>query len=249
MQRAFADRAEYLGDSDFVKVPLAGLTSKEYAAKLRAEIGAKATPSSVVRAGVPPGAEPDHTTHLTVMDSAGMAVSTTQTVNGWFGSGFVVEGTGVLLNNEMDDFSIKPGVPNLFGAIGNEKNAIQAGKRPLSSMSPAIVFREGKPVLALGSPSGTRIITCVASVIVNRLAFGLPLYDSVALVRYHHQWQPDELRVDAPGFPRALETDLKRRGHKLNVSNLGCRVAAVELRDGLLHGVADPRGEGLSLGE
>jgi gamma-glutamyltranspeptidase/glutathione hydrolase len=176
-------------------------------------------------------------------------VSTTQTINGWFGSGFVVEGTGVLLNNEMDDFSIKPGVANLYGAIGNDKNAIQPGKRPLSSMSPTIVFREGKPVLALGSPSGTRIITCVASAIVNRIAFGLPLYESVALVRYHHQWLPDELRVDEPGFPPELARALEAKGYKLNVSNLGCRVAAVELNDGLLHGVADPRGEGQSLGE
>lgn len=249
MQRAFADRAEYLGDSDFVKVPLKGLVSKEYAAELRKSFGENATPSSVVKAGVPPGAEPEHTTHLTVMDAEGNAVSTTQTINGWFGSGFVVEGTGVFLNNEMDDFSIKPGVANLYGAIGNDKNAIAPGKRPLSSMSPAIVFREGKPFLALGSPSGTRIITCVASTIVNRIAYQMPLYDSVASVRYHHQWQPDEIRVDLPGFPPALSAALEKKGYKLNASNLGCRVAAVELENGLLHGVADPRGEGLSLGE
>lgn len=249
MQRAFADRAEYLGDTDFVKVPLKGLTSKEYAASLRRGFGESATPSSIVKAGIPPGAEPEHTTHLTVMDSQGNAVSTTQTINGWFGSGFVVEGTGVLLNNEMDDFSIKPGVANLFGAIGNDKNAVAPGKRPLSSMSPTIVFRGGKPWLALGSPSGTRIITCVASTILNRVAFGLPLYDAVARVRYHHQWQPDEIRVDLPGFPPSLASALERKGYTLNVSNLGCRVAAVELENGLLHGVADPRGEGLSLGE
>ena len=251
MQRAFADRAEYLGDPDFVKVPLEGLVSKSYAESLRAGFPERmAKPSSEIRAGDPTRfQEPDHTTHLNVMDAEGNTVSTTQTINGWMGSAVVVEGTGIILNNEMDDFSIKPGVANLFGAIGGDKNSIAGRKTPLSSMSPTILFKDGKPVLTLGSPSGTRIITCVAQVIANRLAFGMPLFESVATIRYHHQWQPDEIRVDSPGFPGPLKKDLEARGYKVREQDLGCRVAAIEAKDGILHGVADPRGEGLSLGE
>jgi gamma-glutamyltranspeptidase/glutathione hydrolase len=183
------------------------------------------------------------------MDGEGNVVSTTQTINGWMGSGLVAEGTGVVLNNEMDDFAVKPGVANLFGALGGAKNAVAPGKRPLSSMSPTIVFREGEPVLALGSPSGTRIISCVAQTIANRIGFGMPLYEAVAVIRYHHQWQPDEIRVDDPGFPPTLHAEMERRGYKVNTSNLGCRVSAVEKKNGALYGVADPRGEGVSLGD
>lgn len=249
MQRAFADRAEYLGDPDFVKVPLAGLTAKTYAAKLRAQIPERnASPSLTVKPGRPPGVEPEHTTHLTVMDGAGNTVTSTQTINGYFGSGLVAAGTGVLLNNEMDDFSVKPGVANLFGAIGNDKNAVAAEKRPLSSMSPTIVFRGGEPFLALGSPSGTRIITCVAQTLLNRLAYGMPLYEAVAVIRYHHQWLPDEIRVDSPGFAPFVTRELETRGYRVRVSDLGCRVAAVERSPAGLRGVADPRGEGIALG-
>jgi gamma-glutamyltranspeptidase/glutathione hydrolase len=183
------------------------------------------------------------------MDGEGNTVSTTQTINGWMGSGVVAGNTGVVMNNEMDDFSVKPGTANLYGAIGGEKNAIAPGKRPLSSMSPTILFRDKQPVLALGSPSGTRIISCVAQVIANRLIFGLPLFESIATIRYHHQWQPDEIRVDAPGFPAAIKAELEKRGYHINESNLGCRVSAVENKNGLLQGVADPRGEGISAAE
>jgi gamma-glutamyltranspeptidase/glutathione hydrolase len=251
MQRAFADRAEYLGDPEFVDVPIKGIISKKYAASLRAQIPeANAKPSTEIPPGRPMDfQEPDHTTHLNVMDKFGNTVATTQTINGWMGSGLVAEGTGVLMNNEMDDFAIKPGVANLFGALGGDKNAIAPKKTPLSSMSPTILFKDGKPVMALGSPSGTRIITCVAQVIANRVTHGMPLYEAVSTIRYHHQWAPDEIRVDSPGFPAPLKKDLEGRGYKIKELDLGCRIAAIEAKDGMLHGVADPRGEGIALGE
>lgn len=249
MQRAYADRAEYLGDTDFVMVPMKGIRSKEYAKTLRAQFGDRASPSTDVKAGEPRRFEGDHTTHLNVMDAEGNTVASTQTINGWMGSGLVVEGTGIVMNNEMDDFAIKPGVANLFGALGGDKNSIAPLKTPLSSMSPTILFKNGSPVLALGSPSGTRIITCVTQVILNRIGFGLPLYDAVSTARYHHQWFPDEIRSDAPGFPSRLASDLEGRGHKLRIQDLGCRIAAIENQAGVLHGVMDPRGDGIAAGE
>lgn len=254
MQRAFADRASYLGDMDFVKVPVQGLVSKEYARKLRAGIHSNiATPSRDLKAGNPwPFHNPyesKQTTHFTVMDKEGNTVASTQTINTEFGSGLVAEGTGIVLNNEMDDFSAKPGALNAYGAVGSRQNAIAPGKRPLSSMSPTIVFRDGKPVLALGTPSGTRIINCVTQTILNYFEHKLPLYESVASVRYHHQWAPDEIRVDPPGFSPTLTQKLRAMGHSVRVASLGCQVNAIAREGSQLHGVADPRGEGMSLGQ
>ena len=250
MQQAFADRAEHLGDTDFVQVPVAWLTSKKYAAQVAGQIVKdKARERKLVTAGKPGPTESDQTTHFSLMDEEGWVVSSTQTINGYFGSSVVVPGTGILLNNEMDDFSAKVGADNLFQAIGGRKNLPVAGKRPLSSMSPTIVMKGGKPLLALGSPSGTRIITCVAQSLLNYFEYGMSLKDSVALVRYHHQWFPDEIRTDAQGLPGATEAALRKMGHTLRRKNLGCRIQAVAREGRRLLGVSDIRGRGLVSGE
>ncbi len=255
MQRAYADRAAYLGDADFVKVPVAGLISKKYAALLRGKISsALAKPSRKVKEGNPwPYSNPyesDETTHFTVMDKSGNTVSSTQTINYYFGSGVVVDGTGIVLNDEMDDFSAKPGAMNLFGAVGSTQNRVQAKKRPLSSMSPTIVFDSGgkAPVMALGTPSGTRIITCVTQTMLNYLVYKMPLYDAVSSLRYHHQWAPDEIRVDEPGFTKEMTFALQKMGHSVRTRNLGCRVNAIAMEGSRLIGISDPRGEGKSVG-
>lgn len=192
MRRAYADRAKYLGDPGFVKVPVAGLLSKEYAARLRASIDlSRASKSEEVFAGKPPGAEGDQTTHFSVVDQHGNAVSNTYTLNLAFGSGYSVDGAGFFLNNEMDDFSAKPGAPNAFGLVGGEANAIAPGKRPLSSMAPTIVLKDGAPYLVTGSPGGSTIITVVLQEILNVLAFDMNVAEATAVPRVHHQWQPD----------------------------------------------------------
>jgi gamma-glutamyltranspeptidase / glutathione hydrolase len=250
MQRAFADRATYLGDPDFVKVPFAGLTSKKYAETIRKQIPIdRAVPSESVAAGDPSIYESNETTHISIIDAEGNVVSTTQTINGHFGSGIVAEGTGVLLNNEMDDFATKPGASNLYGAIGGAPNSIVPGKRPLSSMSPTIVLKNGTPVLALGSPNGTKIISCLTLTLLNYLEYGLPLYDSIATLRYHHQWKPDELLVENPSFEKSTARALEKMGHHIVVKDIGCRVQAVSREGELLHAVADPRYEGLAVAQ
>ncbi|MBT3984110.1 MAG: gamma-glutamyltransferase [Bacteriovoracaceae bacterium] len=249
MQLAFADRAKYLGDADFVKVPVKGLTSKAYAKELRAQIQPNtAKKMKAVDHGNPFPYESSETTHFTVMDRYGFVVSSTQTINGLMGSGLVIPGTGIVLNNEMDDFATKVGAKNLFGAVGGEKNLVESEKRPLSSMSPTIVLNKGKPVIALGTPSGTRILTCVAQVLLNYLEHELPLYESVAATRIHHQWYPDSIRIGPPYFNDKLLNRLKGIGYKINKSPLHCRIQAISNEEGKLHGVSDPRGEGLSIG-
>lgn len=251
MQQAFADRARYLGDMDFVKVPIKKLTSKKYAQGISKNIPKeKALKKEDVKAGTFKNwKESDHTTHFSIMTKDGSAIVSTQTINGWFGSGVVAPGTGIVLNNEMDDFSTKVGSVNLFGAIGGQNNLVQPEKRPLSSMSPTLVFDDGRPVLALGTPSGTRILTCVAQTILNYFEHKLPLYESVAAVRYHHQWFPDEIRTDAKGLPFDTKKSLEEMGYKLTEKNLGCRIQAIAWERNKLHGVSDPRGEGMSLGK
>lgn len=250
MKLAFVDRAAYLGDSDFVDVPIKGLINKNYAAHLRQGIDLeKAQKADTLTPGNPVPYESPETTHFTLMDKAGAVVSSTQTINGYFGSGMVIEGTGVLLNNEMDDFATKVGAQNIYGAVGGNKNLIAPKKRPLSSMSPTIVFKDGKPLLALGSPSGTRILTCVAQSLVNYLQHDMPLYESLSAVRFHHQWRPDELWVESPGLAPETEVALREKGQELKRKNLGCRVQAVAWEENQLHGVSDPRGEGKVGGE
>ncbi len=192
MRRAYADRAKYLGDPGFVKVPVAGLLSKDYARQLREGIDLNhAARSEDVSAGKPPGAEGDQTTHFSIIDKDGNAVSNTYTLNLAFGSGYSVDGAGFLLNNEMDDFSAKPGAPNAFGLLGGEANAIAPGKRPLSSMAPTIVLKGGEPYLVTGSPGGSTIITVVLQELLNVLTYDMNVAEATAAARIHHQWQPD----------------------------------------------------------
>jgi gamma-glutamyltranspeptidase / glutathione hydrolase len=215
MKPAYADRAEYLGDPDVVKVPVAGLTSKRYAAELRRAIDPeRARPAQSVRAGKPAAFEGDNTTHFSVIDRDGNAVANTYTLNFSFGLGLVADGTGILLNNELDDFAAKPGAPNAYGLVGGDANAPGPRKRPLSSMTPTIVLKDGKPFLVTGSPGGSRIITTVLQVIVNVIDRKLPVAEAIAEPRMHHQWWPDEVAVEH-GFSPDLIRALKARSHNV----------------------------------
>ena len=250
MQQAFADRARYLGDMDYVKVPLKELTSKEYAKMIREKIPAdRALTKDEVLPGKFDGYESTETTHFSIMDKDGAMISSTQTVNGFMGSGLVIPGTGMLLNNEMDDFATKVGAKNLFGAVGGENNLVESEKRPLSSMSPTLVLKNGEPLLAVGTPSGTRILTCVAQTILNYIEHNQPLLNAVSAVRYHQQWYPDELRVGTVGLLKDEEDKLREMGYKINHRNLGCRIQAIALEKGQFIGVSDPRGLGLAAGK
>jgi gamma-glutamyltranspeptidase/glutathione hydrolase len=212
MRRAYADRAVYLGDPDFVRVPVRGLISKSYARIISKNIGARATPSSEIRNGDPVAAEGDNTTHFSVVDRYGNAVANTYTLNLSYGNGLIADGTGVLLNNELDDFAAKPGVPNAFGLVGATANAPAPRKRPLSSMTPTIVMKDGKPYLVTGSPGGSRIITTVLQIILNVLDHGMNVADAVAAPRIHHQWLPDEVFAEKT-YPEDTLKQLEARGH------------------------------------
>ena len=215
MKLAYADRSEYLGDPDFVKIPVTGLTSKAYANELVKTIDDnKARLSSTIKPGKPQPYESDQTTHFSVMDKAGNAVAVTYTLNLNFGSGIVAAGTGILLNNEMDDFSVKPGVPNAFGLVGGAANAIEAKKRPLSSMTPTIVMKNNKPWLVTGSPGGARIITTVLQSVVNTIDHEMNPAEAIITPRVHHQWLPDELRVEEGISPDTIKL-LQDKGHKV----------------------------------
>jgi gamma-glutamyltranspeptidase/glutathione hydrolase len=249
MKRAYADRALFMGDPDSVKIPVAGLTSKAYAAKLRAGIDpAKARPSSDIRLGEPAPAEGNNTTHFSVIDQNGMAVSNTYTLNLSYGVGLVAEGTGVLLNNELDDFAAKPMAPNAYGLVGFEANAPGPGKRPLSSMTPTIVLKDGKAMLVTGSPGGSRIITAVLNVIVNVIDHGKTVAQAVSAPRVHHQWLPDKLFVE-PGLPAETIATLQARGHTVEVSPPFASVNSIAVTADDLVGAADARSRGaLALG-
>ncbi|MCK1358683.1 gamma-glutamyltransferase [Bradyrhizobium sp. 199] len=213
MKRAYADRARYLGDPAFVNAPIETLIAKDYAAKLRAGIFAdRATPSKELASAGPSQREGSNTTHFSVVDGRGNAVSNTYTLNFSYGVGLVADGTGVLLNNELDDFTAAVGASNAYGLVGFEANLPGPGKRPLSSMSPTIVLRDGKPVLVTGSPGGSRIISTVLQVIVNVLDYKMDIAAAVATPRLHHQWLPDEVRIER-GFPDDVLLSLKAMGH------------------------------------
>ena len=246
---AYADRAEYLGDPDFIKVPQKGLTSKKYANELASKIKFdRATPSAMVKPGQPQGFESDQTSHFSVMDAAGNVVSCTYTLNLNFGSGIVARGTGVLLNNEMDDFSIKPGVPNAYGLIGGDANAIAPGKRPLSSMTPVIVSTQEGPMLATGSPGGARIITTVLQNLINVIDFDMNIAEAIMMPRMHHQWLPDFLRLER-GFSPDTIALLKKMGHEVRIMPAMGRVQTVQRKDGHFLGASDPRSpDGAALG-
>ncbi len=243
MKRAYADRARYLGDPAFVKVPVATLTSKDYAARQRASIDLdRATPWTDALSALPPH-EGDNTTHFSVIDSMGNAVSNTYTLNFNYGVGLVAEGTGVLLNNELDDFTAAPGASNAFGLVGFEANLPGPGKRPLSSMTPTIVLKDGKPVLVTGSPGGSRIISAVLQVIVNVLDYKMDVAAAVAAPRVHHQWLPDEVRVEH-GFAEDTLAALRAKGHRV-IEPLGRTSAnSIGVTDQGLLGAPDPRSRG-----
>jgi gamma-glutamyltranspeptidase/glutathione hydrolase len=225
-------------------VPVEGLIAKPYAARLRAGIDpARARPAAEVKAGDPLPFESNQTTHFSVVDGAGNAVSNTTTLNFSYGLGLVAEGTGVLLNNEMDDFSAKPGALNAYGLVGSVANAVSPGARPLSSMTPAFVFRDGRLVLVTGSPGGSRIISTVLQVIVNVLDFRMNLAEAVAAPRIHHQWQPDVLMAEEGLSPDTLAL-LRARGHRIKVGTTSGSANSIQAADGLLAGAADPRQRG-----
>lgn len=247
MRRAFADRAAFMGDTDFVKVPVAGMIDKKYAAGLRASIDMDhASTSAQVRAGKPPGYESEETTHFTVVDKDGNAVANTYTLNGGYGSGVTAKGTGVLLNNEMDDFAAKPGSPNAYGLIQGENNAVAARKRPLSAMTPTFVLRkDGSLWFAVGSPGGPTIINTVLQVITGIVDYDMNIQQAIDAPRIHHQWLPDELAYEPFGLSADTKRALESRGHQLVTQPRYMGDAEgimIEAKTGMRLGASDPRG-------
>ncbi|HEY7665689.1 MAG TPA: gamma-glutamyltransferase [Xanthobacteraceae bacterium] len=244
MKLAYADRAAFLGDPASVELPIARLTSEAYAAELRAQIDPDhARPSAEIRPALAPPREGGNTTHFSVVDRFGNAVANTTTLNFSYGLGLVAEGTGVLLNNELDDFAAKPGAPNAYGLLGGEANAPAGGKRPLSSMTPTIVLKDGAPFLVTGSPGGSRIITAVLQVIVNVIDRKLPLADAVAQPRLHHQWWPDVVLVER-GFSPDLIRALEARGDRVVEALPPTSTNSILVTPDGLVGAADNRSRG-----
>jgi len=251
MKLAFADRAHWLGDPAFASVPR-GLVSKEYGRRLAGRIDmnrALPVPAHDIPEEATEHLFEKHTTHFSTADDAGNWVACTATINTSFGSKVIVPGTGVILNNQMDDFAIQPGVKNYFGLVGAEANAIAPGKRPLSSMSPTLVLKDGRPVLSLGAAGGPTIISQTLLTILHVVDFGLPLSEALAQTRFHHQWQPDELRVERTITPR-VRRELERRGHQLKIVDVIGATQAVGFGTArkVLIGATDPRGEGIPAG-
>jgi gamma-glutamyltranspeptidase/glutathione hydrolase len=249
MRRAYADRAAYLGDTDFSSVPVKGLTSPQYAEQLRKEI-LKSKPDAKVGAGNPAPFEGPNTTHFSVVDAEGDAVSNTYTLNNGYGSGVTVEGAGFLLNDEMDDFTSKPGKPNMFGLIQSEANAIAPHKRPLSSMTPVIVLQNNKVRLVLGSPGGGTIINTVLQVLLNVVVYHMDVLRAVDAPRFHDQWEPDQITYEEWGFSADTLDMLEKAGYKLHeTGSLGeCEAIAIDPATGWLFGAADSRGTGKAAG-
>lgn len=240
-RRAYADRAEYLGDADFVKVPLRKLLSKKYLIdRMKDFEPGKAGSSKTIGAGIIN--ESEETTHLSVIDAEGNAVSVTTTLNGHFGSRTVVSGAGFILNDEMDDFSIKPGVPNMYGAVGNEKNAIAPNKRMLSSMTPTIVLKNNKPYLVVGTPGGTTIPTSVFQSIVNVIDFKLNAADAVNKLKFHHQWLPDEVFYEN-GFDKPTIDALEAMGYKTTRRSSIGRTEMIQVKGNTIIAIGDRRGD------
>lgn len=250
MRRFFADRSQYMGDPDFVKNPIAALLDPAYVRSRVATIDPEhATPSSQVNPGLPAGSEGTSTTHYNIVDEEGNAVAVTYTLNDGYGSGVTVPGAGFLLNDEMDDFAAKPGTPNMFELVQGESNAIAPGKRPLSSMMPTIILKDGKPFLVLGAPGGPVIITAILQAILNVIDFGMNVQDAVDFPRVHQQWKPDRLDVEKGVSPDTIAL-LERMGYAVEVGNpqVTARVEAIEISDGWLQGGHDGRGQGKAEG-
>jgi gamma-glutamyltranspeptidase/glutathione hydrolase len=248
MRRFYADRSEYLGDPDFYNVPVKMLLDPKYLERRRASIDpAHATPSDLVEPGLPRALaahvsqyESSETTHFNVVDQQGNAVSMTYTLNNYFGSGITIPGTGVLMNDEMDDFAAKPGSPNMFGVIGGEANAIEPGKRPLSSMTPTIITKDGKLFMVVGAPGGSRIPTGVLQVIVDVLDFHMNAQEAVDFPRFHHQWLPDTLYLQKT-FNKDVETQLTQMGYLIKPIEGVAQVEAIVVHDGVLEGGTESR--------
>jgi len=250
MKYAYADRSKYLGDPDYFDVPVGPLTSKGYGASIRKKIDlTKATPSTEISPAAKLPEESNDTTHFSVIDQYGNMVANTYTLNFSYGSGLAVAGAGFLLNNEMDDFSAKPGSANAFGLLGGEANAIEPGKRPLSSMTPTFVFKDGKPVLATGSPGGSVIITTVLHMVLNVAEFNMNVQEATSVPRFHHQWFPDQIYTE-PGISVDTRRMLAGMGHKVNTQTMGgnrivgAAQSIVLTPNGMIHGAADPRRPG-----
>ena len=242
MKLSYADRSKHIADPNFVDVPVGGLTSKAYADELRARIDPRrARPSEEIRPGDPLPYESSDTTHFSIADAMGNVVANTYTLNYSFGTGLMVDGAGILLNNEMDDFALEPGLPDSYGLLAAQTSFVEGGKRPVSSMSPTIVFQGGKPFLVVGTPGGSHIITAVLQTIVNVVDHGLNIAEAIHRPRFHHQWQPDRLQMEAGFSPDTVEL-LTGRGHEVELLDwASCSVQAIMLKNDLFFGAADPR--------
>jgi gamma-glutamyltranspeptidase/glutathione hydrolase len=244
MKFAYADRSVHLGDPDFAEVPVEWLTSKAYGKELYGRIRMDAAvPALEIKPGTPVEDESDETTHFSVMDREGNAVAMTYTLNFSFGSLQMAPGTGILLNNEMDDFSAKPGVPNGFGLLGGQANSIEPRKRPLSSMTPTIVMKDGSPYLVTGSPGGSRIITVVLQTVLNVIEYDLNIAEASSLPRVHHQWMPDELRLES-GISVDTIRQLRTMGHPTKGTLTMGSTQSVMRSRGRFEGYSDPRRPG-----
>ena len=250
MRRVYADRSEFMGDMDFVNVPVDILTSKKYSEERMLDYNPqRASKSDDIKPGNAYHKNSTHTTHYSIADKFGNVVSVTTTINDNFGNKVVVDGAGFFLNNEMDDFVSKPGVPNLFGLLGNEANAIEPMKRMLSSMTPTIVLKDGKPFLVTGSPGGGRIITAVLMNIVNLIDHGMSLQESIDAPRFHHQWYPDEIQAEKNSLLQDVRNELLNMGYKINDFRDYASIDAIMiLDDGTMIGHSDRRGYGKAIG-
>jgi gamma-glutamyltranspeptidase/glutathione hydrolase len=249
-RRVYADRSKYLGDPDFYKVPVDSLLKQDYnASRMSSFSWDKATPSASIQPGKFVGYESDQTTHYSIVDHDGNAVAITTTLNGSFGSKIFVKGAGFLLNNEMDDFSSKPGVPNMFGLVGGKANSIQPGKRMLSSMTPTIIEKDGKLFMVVGTPGGSTIITSVFQTILNVIEFNQSMQRAVNSKRFHHQWLPDQVDVEKDAIDSASRAKLEQKGYKIIDGGPSGRVDGIlKTQWGYYQGGADPRGDDTKLG-
>jgi len=249
-RRVYADRATHLGDPDFYNVPVTHLTDAQFNQERMSKISLdKATPSEQVKAAKFPGYESEETTHFSIVDKDRNAVSLTTTINGSYGSLVWVHGAGFLLNNEMDDFSVKPGTPNLYGLLGGKANAIEPGKRMLSAMSPTIVEEDGKLKMVVGTPGGSTIITSVFQTILNVLEFGMSAQESVSAPRFHHQWKPDRIDVEEGAISESIRQNLEKDGYQIHKRGAIGRVENIlVLPNGRLQTGADPRGDDKAMG-
>ncbi|MBI3449219.1 MAG: gamma-glutamyltransferase [Acidobacteria bacterium] len=251
MKRAYADRAEFMGDPDFVRIPLAGLLSRDYSKRSMATFDPqRATPARDAGPGKPSFQESGSTTHFTIADAMGNVVTNTYTLNRYFGNGEMVDGWGFFLNDEMDDFSVAPGEPNLYGLVGGEANAVGPNRRMLSTMTPAILLKDGRPYLALGTPGGSRIATMVLRVIVNVVDFGMDLQAAVDAPRCHHQWLPDRISCERDALSADVAEALRKRGHEIAPTGMRGDIQAIlfDGASGALRGASDARGYGAAVG-